>query len=679
MQNLTQKFKIFTRAILVINCFVFFGMVTSTHAGNATLTWQANPESDLAGYRVYQQILPSGIFQQIYSGMPPVPNSPEYTVTGLQFGNTYNYHVTAFDLSGNEGPPSNEVSKTIDSTSILINFQPSSATVPAGYAKDTGSLYTASRGYGWNIVLGNRDRNSVSDQRLDTFVFNKDATWQYDLPNGDYLVSLASGDASYAQGPHEVVVEGTTVINNIPTTVGEFLEVTNVPISVSDGQLTIDLSPTGYGLTMLNYVIIATPGSGGGTPPTIQFQPGDQTVTAGETATFAVTATGDPTLLYQWQELIGSTWTNIPGATHASYTTPATEAADDGTQFRVRVTNAGGEALSASATLTVESGGNPSVEAWQASFQNSGSWKNSSWANRSFRILLEGNAITRSGSNIRLVLRGRTSSSYTVENLSLVRRQGNTLNGVSGTYAEVLFGGNGVVTVPAGSTVTSDPIEFDLQIGQDVFLTYWVPSGQPTVYRSGGTSTSTWTISGSDQSATINWEGLNFSETRSYIYIAESMRVTPTGEANTTIKVNFQTNGATVPSGYLKDAGAVYSSARGYGWDTSLGSRDRNSVTDQRLDTFVFSKDARWQFNLPNGNYLVSLASGDADYTQGPHEVVVEGTTVIDNLPASAGEFLTVTDVPITVSDGQLTIDLSPTGAGLTMLNYVIITTSASE
>ena len=87
----------------------------------------------------------------------------------------------------------------------------------------------------------------------------------------------------------------------------------------------------------------------------------------------------------------------------------------------------------------------------------------------------------------------------------------------------------------------------------------------------------------------------------------------------------------------------------------------------------MFRRGATWQFDLPNGDYLVSLASGDADYTQGPHEVVVEGTTVIDKLPAAAGVFLEVTDEPITVSDGQLTIDISPSGEGLTMLNYVII------
>ena len=528
MQNLTQKFKTFSGAILIINCFVFWGMVTSTHAENAILTWDPNTESDLAGYRVYQRILPSVDFQQIFSGMPPVPNSPEHTVTGLQFGNTYNYIVTAFDQSGNEGPPSNEVSKTIDTASFQINFQPNSAAVPAGYEKDDGSVYTASRGYGWNIALDSRDRNSVSDQRLDTFVFSRDATWQYDLPSGDYLVSLASGDADYTQGPHEVVVEGTTVIDNLPASAGEFLTVTNVPITVSDGQLTIDLGPTGNGLTMLNYVIITPSGSGGGNPPSITNPPSNVTVTPPNAATFNVQATGDPPMTYQWQR----NGIEIPGATSATYVLDPTTESDDGAQFRVQVSNNSGNVTSSSATLTVQQGSSPPNVAWEASEQNSGgSWNNSSWDNRSFRVLLKGASITTSGSSVQLRLRGRSSGSYTVERVSLVKRDGNTLNGIDSTHREVTFGASwdAGVTVPAGGSVTSDPIPFDLETLQDVFVTYWIPSGTPAVYRNGGASTSAWIITGSDESNTIDWGNLSISETRSHIYLATQLDVIPDG------------------------------------------------------------------------------------------------------------------------------------------------------
>ena len=323
-------------------------------------------------------------------------------------------------------------------------------------------------------------------------------------------------------------------------------------------------------------------------PPTIGTQPADQSVTAPNSATFSVTATGSPAPTYQWRR----DGVNIGGATSASYTLNPTAVSDSGAEFDVVVSNSQGSVTSNPATLSVFE---DLVFAWEASEQNSGgSWSNSGWANRSFRVLLKGSAITTSGSPVQLTLRGRSSGSYTVERVSLVQRDGSTINGVNNTHQPVTFGGSweAGVTVPAGASVTSDPIPFDLEAGQDVFLTYWVPSDQAAVYRNGGSSTSAWIISGSDQSATIDWGSLSITDTRSHLYIAESLSVIPSGGTTNTYKVNFQPNGASVPSGYLKDSGAVYTSTQGYGWDTVLDSRDRNSVSDQRLDTFVFSQEA---------------------------------------------------------------------------------------
>src|SRR5271166_5472327 len=83
--------------------------------------------------------------------------------------------------------------------------------------------------------------------------------------------------------------------------------------------------------------------------PSITRQPANVTVTAGQTATFSVTATGTAPLTYQWFQ--GTT--TITGAKSASYTTPATTTANNGTQYKVVVTNSEGNATSNPATLTV--------------------------------------------------------------------------------------------------------------------------------------------------------------------------------------------------------------------------------------------------------------------------------------------------------------------------------------
>lgn len=75
---------------------------------------------------------------------------------------------------------------------------------------------------------------------------------------------------------------------------------------------------------------------------TINTQPTSATAVAGETETFAVTAsiTSGAALSYQWQKSndAGANWANISGATSASYTTGVLTVEDDnGDQYRVVV------------------------------------------------------------------------------------------------------------------------------------------------------------------------------------------------------------------------------------------------------------------------------------------------------------------------------------------------------
>ena len=83
--------------------------------------------------------------------------------------------------------------------------------------------------------------------------------------------------------------------------------------------------------------------------PSITTQPSSQTITAGQTATFSVTATGTAPLSYQWSQ----NGTAISGATSSSYTTPAETTSASGAQFTVVVSNTAGNATSSAATLTV--------------------------------------------------------------------------------------------------------------------------------------------------------------------------------------------------------------------------------------------------------------------------------------------------------------------------------------
>jgi hypothetical protein len=82
--------------------------------------------------------------------------------------------------------------------------------------------------------------------------------------------------------------------------------------------------------------------------PTITTQPASQTVTAGATVTFTVSATGTAPLSYQWMK--GGV--NISGATTSTLTLSSVSTADAGS-YSVLVRNSAGSITSAAATLTV--------------------------------------------------------------------------------------------------------------------------------------------------------------------------------------------------------------------------------------------------------------------------------------------------------------------------------------
>ena len=96
--------------------------------------------------------------------------------------------------------------------------------------------------------------------------------------------------------------------------------------------------------------------------PTITTQPTSQTVTEGGTATFTVVTSGTEPLSYQWQQSTdgGQSWTDIGGATNATYTTEATTTSMNGYQYRCVVSNSAGSITSDAVSLTV----NEHVHTW---------------------------------------------------------------------------------------------------------------------------------------------------------------------------------------------------------------------------------------------------------------------------------------------------------------------------
>lgn len=92
-------------------------------------------------------------------------------------------------------------------------------------------------------------------------------------------------------------------------------------------------------------------------PPTVTTNPTSQAVCSGSAATFTAAGSGTPAPTYQWQVSTAAVpaFTNVPGATNATYTIASTTVGMSGDQYRCVITNTCGSVNTTAATLTVNS------------------------------------------------------------------------------------------------------------------------------------------------------------------------------------------------------------------------------------------------------------------------------------------------------------------------------------
>jgi len=113
-----MRHKIFTVAFMALFAFAM-SAANVVSAGSATLSWNANTESDLAGYKIYYGTAartgadPKTCGLCGYSTSVSVGNVRTYTFNSLTNGQTYYFSVTALDASNNESAFSSQVSKFI--------------------------------------------------------------------------------------------------------------------------------------------------------------------------------------------------------------------------------------------------------------------------------------------------------------------------------------------------------------------------------------------------------------------------------------------------------------------------------------------------------------------------------------------------------------------------------------
>ena len=136
-QNLLGLFFIYA----IILCSIYVGIAYIVFAADVTLTWDANTEDDIAGYKIYQGEA-SGDYSVIKDCGIPV--NLQCVMGDLEEMKNYFFAATAYDTSANESGFSNEVVYTVPDMTppgapsglrqygIIINMNTGLVTIKSG-------------------------------------------------------------------------------------------------------------------------------------------------------------------------------------------------------------------------------------------------------------------------------------------------------------------------------------------------------------------------------------------------------------------------------------------------------------------------------------------------------------------------------------------------------------------
>ena len=252
-------------------CLLGFGLAalfagSATFAANATVSWNSNPETDIAGYR-----LAYGTTLGVYNNQINVGTNPTTSVSGLTAGTTYYFVVSAINRAGLQSQPSAVVSywvPTVTPTNRAPVALANSLTVP----EDTAL----------NVVLTGTDAdnnpltfavvNSPTKGALTGTPPNLKYTPTADYSGADSFTFIANdGSLNSAAATVSITV---TPVNDAPAAVSKTVATSK------NTQLPILLGGSDKDSFTLSYTVLTQPASGAlaGTAPNLTYTPANNFV-----------------------------------------------------------------------------------------------------------------------------------------------------------------------------------------------------------------------------------------------------------------------------------------------------------------------------------------------------------------------------------------------------------------
>lgn len=142
--------------------------------------------------------------------------------------------------------PAGPIQVSAEESSLLkkFDFGTSTSSVQDGYTKvSSDTAYSAETGYGFADIskVTSQDR-STSDSLKSDFITTKETSFNVDLPNGDYLVTIIAGDNDDTTNVG-VKAENIQKVQDASVLKGEFIT-REFEIALIDGQLNFEFTGT---------------------------------------------------------------------------------------------------------------------------------------------------------------------------------------------------------------------------------------------------------------------------------------------------------------------------------------------------------------------------------------------------------------------------------------------------
>ena len=305
--------------------------------------------------------------------------SASYTIASVVAGDAGTYTVVATNTAGSA--TSNGAVLTVN-VAPVITTQPTSQTVTAGASVTFTAAASGSPAptYQWRKNGTNISGATSASYTIASVVASDAATYTVVATNtagsatsNGAVLTVNAAPAFTTQPTSQTVTAGASVTftaaaNGSPAPTYQWRKNgANIPGATSASYTIASVGAGDAG----TYTVVATNTAGSATSngavltvntaPAITGQPTNQTVVAGQSATFTVAATGNPAPTYQWQRSTdgGSTWANLAndtsysGVTTAALTISSPTAVMNANQFRCLVSNSVASVVSSPAVLTV--------------------------------------------------------------------------------------------------------------------------------------------------------------------------------------------------------------------------------------------------------------------------------------------------------------------------------------